>query len=93
MASHIERRKFLATLGGAAAAWPIAARAQSRPALIGMLASGFADSSAIFVDAFKQGMHENGLIEGRDYVLDVRWAEGDYARFPALASWHSATAA
>jgi putative tryptophan/tyrosine transport system substrate-binding protein len=85
MVSHIERRKFLATLGGAAA-WPLAARAQSKSALIGMLASGFADSSAIFVDAFKQGMHENGLIEGRDYVLDVRWAEGDYARFPALAA-------
>jgi putative tryptophan/tyrosine transport system substrate-binding protein len=51
-----------------------------------MLGSGFADSSAIFVDAFRQGMHGNGLIEGRDYVLDVRWAEGDYARFPALAA-------
>jgi hypothetical protein len=58
MASYLGRRKFLATLGGAAAAWPLAARAQSKPALIGMLASGFADSSAIFVDAFKQGMHE-----------------------------------
>jgi hypothetical protein len=80
------RRYFVSCFGGAVAMWPIAARAQSRPALIGMLASGFADSSAIFVDAFKQGMHENGLIEGRDYVLDVRWAECDYARFPALAA-------
>jgi putative tryptophan/tyrosine transport system substrate-binding protein len=86
MVSYLGRRKFLATLGAVAAAWPLAARAQSKSALIGMLASGFADSSAIFVDAFKQGMHENGLIEGRDYVLDVRWAEGDYARFPALAA-------
>src|SRR5215218_6827012 len=86
MAIHIRRREFIFTLGGAAAAWPLTVRAQSKPTLIGMLGSGFADSSAIFVDAFRQGMHENGLIEGRDYVLDVRWAEGDYARFPALAA-------
>ena len=65
MASYIGRRKFLAMLGGAAA-WPLGVRAQSKPALIGMLASGFADSSAIFVDAFRQGMHKNGsLLEPR----------------------------
>jgi putative tryptophan/tyrosine transport system substrate-binding protein len=81
----IRRREFITLLGGAAAC-PLAARAQSKPALIGMLGSGFAETSAIFVDAFKQGMHENGLVEGRDYVLDVLWAEGDYARFPALAA-------
>jgi putative ABC transport system substrate-binding protein len=83
---RLKRREFITLLGGAAA-WPIGARAQQpATALIGMLGSGFPTSSAIFVDAFKQGMDENGLAEGRDYMLDVRWAEGDYTRFAALAA-------
>jgi putative tryptophan/tyrosine transport system substrate-binding protein len=45
----------------------------------------WAESSAFLIDAFKEGMNGNGLTEGRDYVLDVRWAEGDYTRFAALA--------
>jgi len=79
------RREFIALLGGAAAAWPRMARAQSKPAIIGVLGSGSAQSSAFLIDAFKGGMNENGLTEGRDYVLDVRWAEGDYTRFASLA--------
>src|SRR5215471_14090814 len=87
MASYIARRKFLARLLGGAAAWPLVARTQS-PAMpvIGVLGSGFAASSAIFIDAFKQGMSENGLFERRDYLLDVRWAEADYTRFAALVT-------
>jgi len=50
------------------------------------LVSGSADSFAIFVDAFKQGMSDNGLIQDQDYVLDLRFADGDYSRFPALAA-------
>ena len=73
-------------LGGAAAAWPIAARAQQASHLIGFLVSGAPDSFAIFVDAFKQGMFDNGLVEGRDYVLDLRFAEGNYNRFDTLAA-------
>jgi len=81
------RRAFISLLGGAAAGWPLVARAQ-QPAMpvIGVLGSGFAASSAIFIDAFKQGMSENGLFEGRDYLLDVRWAEADYTRLAALAT-------
>ena len=82
----MKRRTFITFLGGTAATWPLATRAQSRPIAIGWLGSGFAASSAIFIDAFKQGMGENGLAEGRDYLLHVRWAEGDYARFAALAA-------
>src|SRR5262245_61957382 len=86
MASYIARRKFLATLlGGAVAAWPACAQSPAMP-VIGVLGSGFAASSAIFIDAFKQGMSENGLFEGRDYLLDVRWAEADCTRFAALAT-------
>ena len=53
---------------------------------IGFLVSGAADSFAIFVDAFKQGMRDNGMVEDRDYVLDLRFADGDYSRFPTLAA-------
>jgi putative ABC transport system substrate-binding protein len=49
------------------------------------LGSGASETSAAFVDALKEGLRGNGLIESRDYVLDVRWAEGVYERFPALA--------
>lgn len=81
----MRRREFI-TLLGVAATWPAMARAQSKPAVIGVLGSGFGPSSAILIAAFKQGLGENGLAEGRDYVLDVRWAEGDYRRFAALAA-------
>jgi len=83
----VKRREFITLLGGAVVTWPLAASAQ-QPAtpVIGVLGSGFAASSAIFIDAFKQGMSENGLFEGRDYLLDVRWAEADYTRFAALVT-------
>jgi putative ABC transport system substrate-binding protein len=82
---HLKRREFIILLGGAAA-WPRAAHGQRKPATIGVLGSGSAQSSAFLIDALKEGMSENGLVEGRDYVLDVRWAEGDYKRFAALTS-------
>ena len=87
----MRRREFIALLGGAAAAWPLAARAQ-QPAMpvIGFLVSGAADSFAIFVDAFKQGMRDNGMVEDRDYVLDLHFADGDYSRFPTLAAHSNA---
>jgi putative ABC transport system substrate-binding protein len=81
---HLKRREFI-TLLGSAAVWPRVARGQFKPAIIGVLGSGSAQSSAFLIDAIKEGMNENGLAEGRDYVLDVRWAEGDYTRFAALA--------
>jgi putative ABC transport system substrate-binding protein len=81
---YLKRREFI-TLLGSAAAWPRVARGQFNPAIIGVLGSGSAQSSAFLIDALKKGMNENGLAEGRDYVLDVRWAEGDYTRFAALA--------
>jgi putative tryptophan/tyrosine transport system substrate-binding protein len=80
----VKRREFITLLYGAAA-WPVVARGQFKPAIIGVLGSGSPQSSAFLIDAFKEGMNGNGLTEGRDYVLDVRWAEGDYTRFAALA--------
>jgi len=83
----MRRREFITLFGGGAAAWSLAAHAESKTvALVGLLGSGFARSSAIFIDAFREGMRDNGLIEERNYVLDVRWAEDDYKRFATLAS-------
>ena len=59
---------------------------QQRLPTIGFLVSGAAASFAVFVDAFKDGMRENGMIEARDYLLDLRFAEGDYSRFPKFAA-------
>jgi putative ABC transport system substrate-binding protein len=82
----MNRREFITLLGCAVAVWPLLARAQQRPARLALLGSGAAQSSGIFVDALKQGLLDNDLVEGREYVLDVRWAEGEYGRFPALAA-------
>jgi putative ABC transport system substrate-binding protein len=82
---QLKRREFITLLIVGAVARPQVARAQFKPAIIGVLGSGSAQSSAFLIDALKQGMNENGLAEGSDYVLDVRWAEGDYTRFAALA--------
>jgi putative ABC transport system substrate-binding protein len=85
----MKRRDFMGAFGAfasAAAAWPRPAHAQKGPARVALLGSGWAQSSAIFVEALTEGLREHGLIEGRNYELDLRWAEGDYGRFPALAA-------
>jgi putative ABC transport system substrate-binding protein len=83
----MQRREFMALIGGASAAWPLRARAQKAPVRIGFLASGEAGSafSAANIDNIKQGLRENGLVDGRDYVLDVQFAAGDYELFPEMA--------
>jgi len=78
MASYIGRRKFLATLGGAAAAWPLAAGAQqpARVPAIGFLGSGTPITAGAWVVAFAQRLRELGWIEDRTIKIDLRWAEG-----------------
>src|SRR5262245_17202770 len=89
MASYIRRRKFLATVvGGAAAAWPLAARAQ-QPAMlptIGFLGSSTPAAHGHWVAAFVQRLRELGWIEGRNLTIDYRWAEGSSDRAAELAA-------
>jgi putative tryptophan/tyrosine transport system substrate-binding protein len=88
MASYIGRRKFLAALGGAAAAWPLAARAQQPGKLrtIGFLGTAGASAWAPWTAAFVQRLHELGWIEGRTVAIQYRWAEGRTDRFAEIAA-------
>jgi ABC-type uncharacterized transport system substrate-binding protein len=86
MASHIERRKFLATLGGAAVAWPLVARAQQAMPIIGYLDARTPETSAPFIAAFRKGLSEVGYAEARNVAVEYRWAYNNYDRLPTLAS-------
>ena len=86
MRTDMRRREFLGIFGGAAAAWPVAVRAQSakRP-LVAWLGTGSRTASSGFVDAFLQGMRDLGYVEGRDFDIVYRVADGYAERLHALA--------
>jgi putative tryptophan/tyrosine transport system substrate-binding protein len=87
MASHIERRKFLATLAGAAVAWPLAAHAQQRTMpVVGFLNQESAEMVSHLVTGFRKGLSETGFAENQNVAIEYRWAEGRYERLPQLAA-------
>jgi putative ABC transport system substrate-binding protein len=83
----IGRRDLIAIVGGAAVAWPLAARAQERALpLIGFLNGGAADRATGFLVGIPRGLNEMGFVEGRNFAAEYRWADDHPDRLPALAA-------
>jgi putative ABC transport system substrate-binding protein len=76
----MQRRSFLTLLGGAAAAWPLAAGAQQAMPVVGYVESTSAEASAHLTAAFRKGLSEIGFVEGRNVAIDYRWGQGQYDR-------------
>ena len=83
----MKRRQFISLIGGAAAVWPIAARAQ-QPELpvVGYLNNGSPEADASRLTGLRRGLNQSGYVEGRNLVIEYRWAGNQADRLPALAA-------
>jgi len=83
----LRRREFITLLGGAAATWPLAARAQQQQLpVIGILSSRSQATDALLLAVIRQGLNDTGFVEGRNVSIEYRWAEGNYNRLAAFAA-------
>jgi len=84
---QMKRREFITLLGGAAAAWPLAARAQQAAMpVVGFLSGGSPTGYASGVVGFRTGLNETGFVEGRNVAIDYRWMDGHFDRLPEAAN-------
>jgi hypothetical protein len=83
----VKRREFITLIGGAAVAWPLAARAQqTKVPTMGFLSGRSLASDSHLVAAFRQGLKETGYVEGQNVTIEFRWAEGQFDRLRGLAT-------